>query len=308
MRFIPAVKAFTRKWKPDIIHTVPPVASEAALRAGKTTRIPVVASVLSHVEAQWKTLEPHPLRSSLFHWLERRALQRSFARIICITEHSRKVLVSEGLPPERVVYVPHAVDTEKFNPSVQPKFRRQLHLSKRDFVLGYAGTLTKDKGLEQLIHGLALLKHHQTLHLILAGVGEDRLYFEGLVRKLGLTSVTFLGRISHDAMPAFMKSLDLYVVPSYTETLPTTVLEALSTGTPALASAVGGVADFLHSQLGILIQEPNAMVIAEMIEEWLERRTELRQMGNRGRQYVEENHSWNKTCIQTEDVYRQCIE
>ncbi len=308
LRFIPAVRAFTRKWKPDIIHTVPPIASEAALRAGKAVGAPVVASVLSHVEAQWKNLEPHHFRSSLFHWLERHALRGSFAKLICITQHSRRVLISEGLSPERVVYVPHAADTEKFNPNVQPKFREQLQLGKRDFVLGYAGTLTKDKGIEQLIRGLSLLKHQPNLHLILAGVGEDRDNFEKLILKLELANVTFLGRISHDVMPAFMKSLDLYVVPSFTETLPTTVLEALSTGTPVMASAVGGVADFLQNKLGILIKDPNEIVIAETIEKWLERRTELRHMGNLGRRYVLENHSWHKTSIQTEKVYRQCLE
>ena len=308
LRFIPAVRVFARKWKPHIIHTVPPVASEAALRAGQDIRVPVVASVLSHVEAQWKTLEPHPLRSSLFHWIERRALRRSFSRIICITKHSRRVLISEGVPSNRVVYVPHAVDTEKFNPDVQPDFRRRLHLGESDFLLGYAGTLTKDKGIEQLIRGLARLKHHRNVHLVLAGIGEDRVFFEMLAHNLGLTCVTFLGRISHDEMPAFMKSLDLYVVPSYTETLPTTVLEALSTGTPALASAVGGVADFLQNKLGILIQSPNETVISGTIDDWLGRRTELKQMGNRGRRYVLENHSWSKTSLQTEEVYRQCIE
>ncbi len=308
LRYIPAVRAFAHNWKPDIIHTVPPIASEAAFRAGESVGAPVVASVLSHVEAQWKTLEAHPIRSSLFHWLERRSLRHSFAKIICITQHSRRVLLSDGIAPERVVYVPHAVDTDKFNPNVQPEFREQLRLGSKEFVLGYAGTLTKDKGIEQLIHSLSLLKHHRNLHLVLAGVGEDRLFFEKLTISLGLTNVKFLGRISHNVMPAFMKSLDLFVVPSFTETLPTTVLEALSTGTPVMASAVGGVADFLQNKLGILIHNPNEKVIAVTIEKWIERRSELREMGNLGRSYVLENHSWQKTSIQTEEVYRQCLE
>jgi glycosyltransferase involved in cell wall biosynthesis len=217
-------------------------------------------------------------------------------------------LLAEGLPPERVVYVPHAVDTDKFNPKAQPLFRDTLELGEKVFVIGYAGILTKDKGIDQLIRGLALLKHNQHLHLILAGVGEDRLYFEKLVRKLGLQNVTFLGAISHDAMPAFMASLDLFAVPSYTETLPTTVLEALSTGTPVLASAVGGVADFLQNEIGILIQTPKEREIAEAIDKWFERRSELKQMGDLGRRLVLERHSWQKTSVQTEEVYRQCLQ
>ena len=75
-----------------------------------------------------------------------------------------------------------------------------------------------------------------------------------------------------------------------------------------MASAVGGVADFLQNKLGILIQTPEEIVIAETIDKWLERRTELKQMGDLGRRCVLENHSWQKTSIQTEEVYRQCLQ
>jgi glycosyltransferase involved in cell wall biosynthesis len=85
------------------------------------------------------------------------------------------------------------------------------------------------------------------------------------------------------------------------------MLEALGTGTPVMATGVGGTADFLQSQFGILLRDARAETIAEAIDEWLDRREELRQMGNAGQRRVLAEHSWDKTGLLTEEVYLQCL-
>lgn len=308
VRLIPSVRAYAQYWQPDIIHTVPPIASEAALRAGMAVKAPVVTSILSHVEEQWSTLESFPFRAALFRLLERRAIRRPFTRIICLTQRSRRVLLAEGIGSKRLVHIPHAVDTEKFTKDVHPYFREQLQLSADSFVLGYAGALTRDKGIDQLLNAIAQLQHRPKLHLLLAGEGADHRYFEQLVKTQKIQNVTFLGTIEHEAMPAFMASLDLYVVPSYTETLPTSVLEALATGTPVMATGVGGTAEFLRNELGVVLPHPKAKIIAETIDKWLDRRSELKQMGERGYQQIIKEHTWEKTSLLTERVYEQCLQ
>ncbi len=308
IRLINPVRSYAQSWQPDIIHTVPPIASEAALRAGIATKVPVIASILSHVEEQWQTLEDLSYRVALFRTLERRSIRRPFAKIICLTQRSQRVLQAEGIEPERLVHIPHAIDTEKFTKGVYPHFRKQLQLGPDSFVLGYAGALTRDKGIHHLLNAMATLQHRQNLHLLLAGEGEERPYFEQLIRSQKIRNVAFLGAIEHDAMPAFMASLDLYVVPSYTETLPTSVLEALATGTPVMATGVGGTAEFLQNKLGVVIPQPDAKIIAEMIDKWMDRKRELKQMGERGYQQVMKEHTWEKTSLLTERVYEKCLQ
>jgi glycogen(starch) synthase len=308
IRLIPFVRSYAKYWQPDIIHTVPPIASEAGLRAGKAVKVPVVASILSHVEEQWSKLESLPVRAALFRQLERRAIRQDFSRIICLTQRSRRVLLAEGIGSDRLVHIPHAVDTEKFTKDVHPYFREKIQLSPDSFVLGYAGALTRDKGIDHLINAIARLQHHSKLHLLLAGEGAHRQYFEHLVKTKKMKNVTFLGRIEHESVPAFMASLDLYVVPSYTETLPTSVLEALATGTPVMATGVGGTAEFLDNKLGVVLDRPDVKIIAEAIDKWMDRRKELKRMGERGYQQIMKEHTWEKTSFLTERVYEQCLQ
>jgi len=308
VRLLPVVRDFARRWRPDVIHTVPPVASEAALRAGRTLGVPVVASILSHVEAQWRVLEANPLRASLLRTIERLSHRRPFTRLICLTKHSLRILLEEGIPSDRVVYVPHAVDTELFHPGVVAAFRTSLGIPSESFVIGYAGALTRDKGVDRLLLALTRLRHNTSIHLLLAGEGPERRSLERMVKALGLRDVTFLGVLEYEEMPRFMASLDLYVIPSYTETLPTTILEALATATPVMATAVGGVEDFLREGVGIVLSSPDPQVIAEAIDFWVNRRDELKRMGQAGRQLVVTEHSWERTSLQTEEVYRQCLQ
>jgi glycosyltransferase involved in cell wall biosynthesis len=292
-RYIPLVRAFAREWKPDIIHTVPPIASDAALQAGRELDVPVVASVLSHVEAQWAYLEAGWTRARLFRFLESRALRKPYSRII----------TNDGVPPERLVYVPHAVDITRFHADVVPRFRQQLNLSKDAMVIGYAGALTWDKGFDQLLGAMRQLKSVVNLHLLVAGdfSGQEEW------KELGQWGVHFLGRLEHQDMPAFMASLDLFIIPSYTETVPTTLLEALATGVPVMATAVGGIPEFLQNVGGILLESPETACIVRALENWRGCQAELEQLGIHGQQYVRAHHNWEQTIELTEGVYQSCL-
>ncbi len=306
-RYVSAVRAFASEWQPDIIHTVPPIASEAALRTGNELGVPVVASVLSHVEAQWPQVEPGRIRSRLFRYLESQALRKPFSRIICLTHRSEQVLAAEGLPADRIVYVPHAVDITRFHANVVPRFRDQLGLSKEAFVIGYAGALTQEKGFDQLLSAIHRLSDVENLHLLVAGGITSHPEWKEFVDQIKQARVHFLGRLEHDEMPGFMASLDLFVIPSFTETLPTTLLEALATGTPVLSSGVGGVSEFLRSEWGVTLDAPDVSSIVEALVFWRPRRTELQRMGKSGQKYVREHHNWANTGVLTEGVYRSCL-
>ncbi len=308
MRYIPVVRDFAMNWRPDIIHTVPPIASEAALRAGSRLDIPVLVSVLSHVEAQWFRVESNPLRARFFRFLEARALHRPFSRIICLTQRSRRVLRAEGVPAERVVHIPHAVDVTRFNANARPNFRKQLDFAKDTFVIGYAGALTREKGINQLLQAMVQLSHHIDVHLLIAGEMPAGNQLKRLLEVKGLENVSFLGPLEYDEMPSFMASLDLYVIPSFTETLPTTLLEALATGTPVMATAVGGVREVLQPSFGIILTRPDTDQITKELKSWINNRAELQKMGRAGQRYVKMHHTWEQVGQLTEGVYRTCLQ
>ena len=304
-RFIPAVRAFVEEWQPDIIHTVPPIASEAALRAGTAFGIPVLASVLSHIEAQWDHLESNWLRAQFFQRLELRAIRRPFSRIICLTQHSQRVLQETGIAENRLVYVPHAVDIHRFSSKASPRYRTQLGLSENTFVLGYAGSLSREKGTDQLLKAIAPRADDSTLTLLVAGDHSKAARRIGL--KPDMPGIHFLGRLDHEDMPSFMASIDLFVIPSMTETLPTSLLEALATGIPVMATSVGGIEEFIKNRFGILIASSQAEDIVQGLNSALTRRDELAAMGQMGQQYVQKHHNWELASELTEGVYQACL-
>lgn len=307
VRMIPAVRDFARKWRPDIIHTVPPIVSEAALRAGKDIKVPVIASVLSHIEAQWSVLESIPFRLALLRWLERYALTRPFSRIICLTQRSRTILLSEGVPQNKLVHIPNAVDVEKFNPNVESTLREQLQIPSNSIVIGYAGTLTRDKGVKQLLQAFAKLDESTDHHLFIAGEGSDRAFLEKFVQQKTLRNVIFLGALDHELMPSFMKSLDICIIPSLTEVFPTSMLEALATGTPVMATSVGGVAEILEHDVGILLPNAEPNTIVKLLNQWMNQPERLHQLGHMGRNYVMKNHTWEQASLLIEEVYQECL-
>jgi glycosyltransferase involved in cell wall biosynthesis len=304
-RFIPAVRAFVEEWRPDIIHTVPPVASEAALRAGIAFDIPVLTSVLSHVEAQWTHLESNWLRARIFRQLELRAIRRPFSRIICLTQHSQRVLLEAGIPENRLVYIPHAVDIHQFSSTAVPRFRSQLGLSENTFVIGYAGSLSREKGTDQLLKAMAQQAADSSLTLLVAG---DHTKTVRLMRNgQEVPGVHFLGRLNHEDMPSFMASIDLFVIPSMTETLPTTLLEALATGVPVMATSVGGIEEFVEDRFGIVIPSSQVEDIVRGLNSALARRDELVGMGRAGQEFVQKHHNWELASELTEGVYQTCL-
>jgi glycosyltransferase involved in cell wall biosynthesis len=182
-----------------------------------------------------------------------------------------------------------------------------MKLPAEAFVIGYAGALTRDKGFDQLLEAMDRLKSVKHLHLLVAGEVVSQSKWRKVVNEDELRRVHFLGQIDHQNMPAFMASLDLYVIPSFTETLPTTLLEALAAGTPVMATGVGGVTEFLQSQWGIVLATPEAEYITQALDEWQTRRLELEQMGKLGQQYVRIHHNWERTSELTEGVYQACL-
>jgi glycosyltransferase involved in cell wall biosynthesis len=241
----------------------------------------------------------------VFRFLESRALKGSYSRIICLTHRSEQVLAAEGIAADRLMYVPHAVDVTRFHSGVAPELRRQLKLSSESLVVGYAGALTREKGFDQLLDAMKQLKGDNDVILLVAGEESAKDKWQEVADEL--TEVYFLGRLEHQSMPGFMTSLDLFVIPSLTETLPTTLLEALATGTPVMATPVGGISEFLQDEWGILLESPESSSIVSAVEEWRLRRRELEKMGKRGQRYVREHHNWERTGQLTERVYQSCL-
>lgn len=153
-----------------------------------------------------------------------------------------------------------------------------------------SGRLAPEKGFFVLIRALSLLfdKGHK-LELRLAGNGPSKEPLQTLVAELGLTNqVKFLGFLSEDEIITELQSSDLFVLPSFAEGVPVSVMEAMATGVPVIATNVGGTSELVENgKTGLLVRPSDSVALAEAILRMMDDYEFRKQAAELGRQKVE---------------------
>ena len=223
----------------------------------------------------------NPVATAKFSWARNGLLVRLFDKIHqIIYERADWIIAIDRLCLEqaqshgaghKVSLLMNAVDRHQFRPdrAARNSYRAANGYPEDEFVLLFVGRIEEIKQLDRLIAGLSLLKTNRRVRLLIAGEGTRRPMLERMVRELSLEgSVQFLGKISHDRLPAYYNMADALALPSKMEGVPMVILEALACGTPVIASAVGGIPDLVSTGInGVLLGRTSPDAIAAAIFE-----------------------------------------
>jgi glycosyltransferase involved in cell wall biosynthesis len=168
-------------------------------------------------------------------------------------------------PHTRVEVVENVVDTEVFRPGARAGGGREGSAANQPARLLTVGALAEKKGHAYLLEALALLPERDRLTLEVVGDGEERAALEALTQRLGLDEmVRFRGELPKEDVAQLMRGADLFVLPSLVENLPCVLIEAMASGLPAVASAVGGVPALLDGT-GVLCPPADAHALGQAI-------------------------------------------
>jgi len=161
-------------------------------------------------------------------------------------------------------------------------------------ILLYVGQIKKMKGVDDLIGALELMRAEGEALPLTRIVGDttnprDEAYKRDLQERARGLPVEFLGWQGHSALPALYRHADILVLPSHSEALGRTVMEAMACGLPTVASRVGGIVDLVEdSQTGFLVEPGDSVALKAKIS-FLAARPALReQMGKRARTRIED--------------------
>ncbi len=210
-----------------------------------------------------------PFLDSLTIRIVVRTIVRADAFIANSTE-LHKELIGGGFPPGRIVQIANGVDLDHFFPDPtarSPEARRRLGLP-TGLLLAFAGRLDPQKGLHTLVEALRLLAAGcQEARLLIMGDGPQRAELEQAVRGAGVSDrVLFRGLIA-DVAP-YLRACDIFVFPSVGEGMPNALLEAMASGLPCVASAIGGCMDVItDGQTGLLIPPGDAAALQSALEQ-----------------------------------------
>jgi glycosyltransferase involved in cell wall biosynthesis len=194
----------------------------------------------------------------------RNAFLRDADAFVAMSERIRQEFLACGLPEERVAWIPHGVDTDRFHPAgpgEREDLRARLGLPRAGLIVTYTGRLLRGKGLEALLEAFASLAGgSEPAHLVLVGAGEGQsLSVEDELRARAQAAdlagrVTFAGRV--EAVEDWLRASDVFAFPSVFEALGLSLLEAAACGLPAVGARTGGIVDVIEEDRSGLLVPP----------------------------------------------------
>ena len=194
----------------------------------------------------------------------------------------------------RVGVIHNGIELERFD---QPdllkrrgKVRRSLGFTPDEVLILCVSVLRPGKGHDTLLATLPrILSQYPAARLLLAGAGQEEASLRLKARSCGET-VVFLG--NRQDVPELLAASDLVVLPSYSEALPTSLIEALAAKRPVIATRVGGTEEIIKpGRTGLLVPERDPEALAEAIVSLLDSPTQAQQLAEQGQRYVRKKFS-----------------
>lgn len=265
-KLYPAMYKLLRQLKPDVFHSCNIGALEfapMAALAGVPLRI--------HAEHGWDVADPHG--SNRHYQRLRKIYQRFVHQFVTVSEQLHSYLLQRiGLSASRVHLIPNGVDTDRFRPwqahdALPPgyPFNKQDH-----WVVGTVGRLEPIKNQPLLARAFVHLVQSQPpgaerLRLAIVGAGPLDGEVRQIVQDAGLLARLWLPGVRAD-IPEVLRVLDCFVLPSLSEGTSCTLQEAMASGLPLIATAVGGNPQVLaHGQRGLLVPSGDELALSAAI-------------------------------------------
>jgi glycosyltransferase involved in cell wall biosynthesis len=227
-----------KRERPELLLTYNWGAIEAVMGAVIAPVCPVI-----HTEDGFGPDEAGGLKARRV-WTRRAVLRSVYRMAVPSRTLERIALERYWLPRERVVFIPNAVDTERFRPGWDVEMRAELGLGEGEFVVGTVGRLRGEKDLPALVRrfkeaGIAGAR------LVVVGDGPERGAIEAAAREAGIEGqCVFTGE--QKATERYFRAFDVFAMSSITEQMPVGLLEAMSSGLPAVCTAAGDTAEILE--------------------------------------------------------------
>ena len=220
-----------------------------------------------------------------------------------------------GIPARQILQLGMAVEHREVTGGQRSRFRTDHAIPEEARVIGHLATLDLNKGTNDLVLATARLNESrpstQAVYLILAGPSSPD--FERFQETLPTGSWPWLKRLGPMALgdrPDFFAGIDVFSMPSRTDSYGIVFLEAWANGLPVVAAAAGGVPDVVkHGEAGFLVPFGDLDQLASSLDRLVNDPSLARNLGAVGQRIVETGHTWEdrfRTLAgRTEDLIRQ---
>ena len=269
------IYCYLRKIRPDIIYTFTPKAGLLGMMAAFFARVPIrVHNIVGMPLMEAKGIKKHILK-----WIEQ--FTYSLSTHLYSNSYGLKNYVEKNLTKKEIKVVKegsiNGVDSENFQNTFLDDEKYLLHqrlnIANSDFVLIFVGRVVKDKGVNELVQAFATLQiQYPQLKLLILGDFEEELSpvepktIDILKNNRGIRLLGF----QKDIRP-YLSIANLFVLPSYREGLPNSLIEAGSYGIPLLATNINGCNEvIIPNETGLLVEKKSIKALIAGISMLLE--------------------------------------
>jgi len=224
-----------------------------------------------------------------------------YDKIICVSQYDQKIAIENKIAPaDKLVAIYNGIDIKAISFLSREQAQEKLLGQTSPLVIGTIAEWTKNKGLFYLLEAVKTI----SADVILIGSGEnpDKEKMYDFVKKHRLKNVYLYEWI--DEAVKYLKAFDIFVLPSFKEGLPYTILEAMAAQVPIVATKVGGVPEMIDNNInGLLVPSKNPESIGKKILKLINNPEIAQEMTQRAKEKVVKEFSLEKMIKETKKIY-----
>lgn len=237
---------------------------------------------------------------------------KTYSKLIAVSYETKKFLIDKRkIIGNKIKTIYHGIDVneyECYNKEEKIGLRQNLGVKNDDIVVGYIGRITYAKGLEMLIEVINELKYKfSNLKFIFVGDGEITNYLLKKIEENDLSSICKLTGHVNDVYN-YYNIIDIFVLPSLSEGIPLTVLEAMFLGKIVICSNVGGIPEIIDNEKeGFILSESNIKNIKEKIIYVIENIGNMKEISENAKKKIIDKFDLRKNITKIEDTFQSMI-
>ncbi|MCM3639278.1 glycosyltransferase family 4 protein [Sporosarcina luteola] len=290
-----ALVKLIRKERFDIVHSHTPVASLVARVSARLVNVPL-SVYTAHGFYFHENMKPIPYKIN--YWLEKIWAKYFTDKLFFQSKEDYELALAKCFQkPENLIHISNGVSGNRFNPELYSREKSRESLGSNDEkVIIFVGRLVREKGIVELIEAFHLVLNEikdATLLIVGDSVTGDRdgMNVEQLIQSMPFETkerIQLLGM--REDIPELLCAADLFVLPSYREGLPRSIIEAMAMGKPIVATDVRGCREEVFPDVnGYLCKAKDSNSLADTIIEILKDETKLKLFGENSRRlFLEE--------------------
>jgi len=306
-----------KKYKFDIIHAANLVHMPDVFLKFKKLNIPSLTTIHTTLKSQSHIRGEKKLKKNIW---ERSTVENltslcypyiKFLESVYLSRSNNFIAVSNWIKnfvndkQKNIDVIHNGIDTKKFSATGNKRFELFDEVDKP--VVLFSGRLMALKGMNVLIESIKQISKKEDLYFVFAGTGDIKKW-ESMLKGVPKENYKFLGYVDYQNISQLYCSSDMFVLPSYTESFPLTILEAMAAGLPIISSKVGGIPEMIeNNKNGILINPGNSKILSKSIINLLDNSSLRKRIGRNARTIAKNKFDSKIMAIKTKKFYEQVL-